>query len=245
MSDDSPGTALRFPERAWADMGRQDYAVITDDELGLAPGFREAFRGAYFENLRHDEGDWPADRERARDVILYEWADGDARLSEYENTDITDRAGIKGTRRHKRVEMLADPDAADLVRRLLSLVPPESRRASGTFGVNLFRTYSDIVTKPHKDDEEFIILYVLHRNGGEARSYLYPALPGPGDNAKSDAKELDQQLNPGDILIFRDDAFLHGATPLTSPPHGRAMRDALVCTVDYASTYLRPAPAAG
>jgi hypothetical protein len=243
MSADSPGAATPFLARVWADMNKQDFALITDAELGLAPGFREQFRRSYFEDLRRDAGDWPADRKRARDVIRYKWSGGQASLSEYENIDITDRAGIRGARRHKRIEMLPDPRAEGLVRALLGLVPPDRRRAGGTFGVNFFRTYSDVVTKPHKDNEEFIILYIMHRDGDGARSYLYPALPGPGDIAKSDNMELDRQLNPGDILIFRDDAFLHGATPLTPPPGGQAVRDALVCTVDYQTTYLAPEPA--
>ena len=31
--------------------------------------------------------------------------------------------------------------------------------------VNLFRTHTNVVTKPHQDKEEFIILYVLNRDG--------------------------------------------------------------------------------
>ncbi len=43
---------------------------------------------------------------------------------------------------------------------------------------------------------------------------------------------LTQQLNPGDIFIFDDNAFKHGTTPLVSPPGGTARRDALVGTID-------------
>ena len=52
---------------------------------------------------------------------------------------------------------------------------------------------------------------------------------------------LRQQLDPGQMIIFRDDRFKHGATPLVPPPGQKAVRDALVCTVDYRSTYLEPA----
>jgi len=36
----------------------------------------------------------------------------------------------------------------------------------------------------------------------------------------------------------KDGDFLHGATPLKPPAGQGAQRDALVCTVDYSSTYL-------
>jgi hypothetical protein len=54
---------------------------------------------------------------------------------------------------------------------------------------------------------------------------------------------LRKQLNPGDIIIFEDKLFKHGATSLTNPPGGTAMRDVLVCTVDYWATYLGAASA--
>ena len=49
---------------------------------------------------------------------------------------------------------------------------------------------------------------------------------------------LRKQLNPGDLMIFEDGRFKHGATPLTPPPGGQAQRDVLVCTVDLPTTYL-------
>ena len=51
-----------------------------------------------------------------------------------------------------------------------------------------------------------------------------------------------EQLNPGDLMIFEDKKFKHGATPLTTPPGERAKRDVLVCTVDYPTTYLERQP---
>jgi hypothetical protein len=49
---------------------------------------------------------------------------------------------------------------------------------------------------------------------------------------------FEQQLNPGDIIIFEDKRFKHDASPLANPLDGSARRDALVCTVDYQDTYL-------
>ena len=133
--------------------------------------------------------------------------------------------------------LLDDPEGRDLIGRLLSLVPPERRHADCTFGVNLFRTFTDVVTKPHKDDEEFIIIYVLHRSGDGAQTRLYEEDPESGVTTCI----LQRQLNPGDLVIFKDERFLHEATPLISPPGGQAMRDALICTVDYPGSYRIPA----
>lgn len=246
MSDASPGAMQHTLRSAWADMDRQGYALTTDADLDLPPKFRENFRQTYFNehSLQHDVGDLPRDRRRARDVVVYEWSGDDPVLEEYETIAITDRANIKGTRIHKRIKVLADSEAKDLIIRLLHMIPPTARRRQGTFGINFFRTYTDVVTKPHMDNEEYIFLYVLHRDGDGAQTYLYRAGSDGDHNPEPDDLILERQLNPGDIILFRDDQFLHGAKPLVNPPNGQAMRDVLVCTVDYDTTYLKPLPVA-
>ena len=79
--------------------------------------FRPNFRGAYFNDwtLRHDAGDLPVDRQRARDVIRYQWDDERLSLQRHDAITITDRAGIAGRREHARVELLDDPQARDLI----------------------------------------------------------------------------------------------------------------------------------
>ena len=120
-------------------------------------------------------------------------------------------------------------------------MPEDRRQPRGTFGINLFRTHTDVVTKPHRDDEEFIILYVLDRIGDGAESYLYEN-DGQGPGIAEYAEPiLCKQLNSGDLMIFEDKQFKHGATPLTPPHGGRAARDVLVCTVDHHTTYLERA----
>ena len=42
---------------------------------------------------------------------------------------------------------------------------------------------------------------------------------------------LDYQLQPGEILLFHDASFMHGATPLEGPV-GKRHRDALVIQFD-------------
>jgi hypothetical protein len=227
----------------WAALASQGCAFAAEEKIGLSGEFRESFLETYFndEVLRHDPGDWPVDRMRARDVIGYEWRDDGLHLREHETVTITDRAAIPGKREHERVWLLDDPDGEKLVRAFLSLVPPDRRQRDGTFGINLFRTFTNVVTKPHRDGEEFVILYVLDRIGGGAESHLYAA----GDDATglyaAIKPVLSHQLNPGEILIFDDERFIHDASPLEPLTDGTAQRDVLVCTVDYQSTYLREA----
>lgn len=238
MTDDSARTVVL--DRIWASLASQGYVLTDDQEIGLPEEFRENFRQAYFNEkvLRHDPGDFPVDRLRARDVIRYHWREDGLQLREHERITITDRAGIAGEREHSRVLLLRNPQAEELIRAFLGLVPAARRQADGTFGVNLFRTFTDVVTTPHHDNEEFIVLYVLNRVGGGAESYLYRS----GDDPDSRPPVLRHQLDPGQILIFEDKRFKHGATPLQSTPDGNARRDVLVCTVDYRSSYLEAGP---
>jgi 2-oxoglutarate-Fe(II)-dependent dioxygenase family protein len=225
---------------AWADLQRQGYALISDNAIGLGDRFRSGFSTDYFNPtvLHHDEGDMPVDRQRARDVVKYNWRDAALDLAEHDTITITDRADIRGPRTHTRVRVLEDQRGETLVRRLLELVPPPRRQRDGTFGVNLFRTFTDVVSKPHHDDEEFIILYVVDRVGDGAETYLYHPDDVNSDNEPIAEPLLLRQLNPGDIIIFEDKLFKHGATRLQNPAGGPTRRDVLVCTVDYETTYL-------
>jgi 2OG-Fe dioxygenase len=245
VGDDSSSWSPPDLSHVWKHLADHGYAVIEDWSIGLTGDFLTKFHKKYFTDrkLRHDEGDWPRDRKRARDVIHYTWAGTRLRLREYVTIALIDRAGIKGTRVHKRVRVLADPMAEHLVRTLLCLVPPARRKPEGTFGINFFRTFTDVVTKPHHDGEQFIILYVMHRKGDGAKSYLYRVPENPGSDGPDDESPgelvLDLQLNPGELLIFEDKLFQHGATPLTSSSDGTAMRDVVVCTIDNDDTYLK------
>jgi hypothetical protein len=235
-------TAMTVPvslDGIWADLDRQGYALTCDHELGPGEGSRERFRDSYFNSrwLRREESERPADRERARDVIGYQWTDGRLQVCEHDTITITDRDGIPGARDHSRVMLLGDPHAEQLIRLLISLVPPPRRRPSGTFGVNLLRTFTNVVTAPHHDHEEFIITYVIDRVGDGAETYLYRPGDVPANGEPTAKPVLRHQLSPGEIVIFEDRLFKHGATPLTPPPCGQARRDTLVCTIDHQSTY--------
>jgi hypothetical protein len=215
--------------------------------LGLPSNLRQSILDTHFNGpdraLRHDEGDRPDDRLRARDVIQYQWRDaGSLELWEYDNITLTDRAGIPGKRDHARVRFLDDPLGKQLVHTLLQLVPPDRRQADGTFGVNLFRTFTNVVTNAHRDDEEFVILYALDRVGKGAVSYLYEAGCDFAAGKPIAKPVLQHQLNQGEILVFDDERFIHDVSPLEASRDGMTQRDMLVCTVDYRSTYLDEAP---
>jgi hypothetical protein len=239
VSDDPNGKKPDL-DHVWAALVDHGYVLTSEDEIGLPANFRENFIKSYFTNdrIRHDPGDWPVDRKRARDVVRYRWRGETPRAREHSTIAITDRAGIPGRRVHSRVRLLGDPQAKEFVHTFLRLIPPDRRRRTGTFGVNLFRTFTDVVTKPHRDDEELIILYVLDRQGEGAESYLYCPEDVTPEGEPTGKPVLERQLNPGDIIIFDDARFLHGATPLKALPDGTSMRDVLVCTVDYPDTYL-------
>lgn len=228
-------------DRAHKHLTEYSYAVTSDQEIGLPVGFNVDFSRKYFQDgiIRHDEGDWPIDRKRARDVVRYWWHDDKIRLEEHETISITDRSEIKGTRLHARVELLADPQAKALISTFLELIPPDRRQSNGTFGINLFSTFTNVVTKPHHDDGEFILVYVLDRVGDGAETYLYEPDCVLDDGSLLDGPLFKHQLQPGELILFDDKRFKHGATPLVDPPGGRARRDALVCTVDHKTTYLK------
>jgi hypothetical protein len=241
VSDDPNGNKPNH-DRVWAALATQGYALTTEREIGLSGEFRDYFTQTYFTkaHIRHDPGDWPADRKRARDVIRYRWHGERLRMREHGTIAITDRADIPGRREHSRVRLLNDPQAREFISTLLCLVPPDRRRHKGTFGINLFRTFTDVVTKPHQDHEEFIILYVLDRQGEGAESYLYDLGDVTPEGETIGDPVLWQQLNPGQVIIFDDARFMHGATPLKALRDGTCRRDVLVCTFDYPDTYLSP-----
>jgi 2OG-Fe dioxygenase len=236
VSDDLARAAL---DGIRADLASKGYALTNDEAIGLPEKFRTNFEQTYFNDhrLRHDDGDQPVDRKRARDVILYRWHDDDLEVEEHETITITDRAGIPGKRDHLRVWLLDDPQAKELVRTFLSLVPRDLRQAESTFGVNLFRTFTNVVSKPHQDNEKFVIIYVLNRIGDGAKTYLYRS-EDVVDGKPTAEPVLEYQLNPGEILIFDDEAFMHDTSPLVARPGESTQRDVLVCTVDYWETYL-------
>ncbi|TCO58728.1 2OG-Fe dioxygenase family protein [Actinocrispum wychmicini] len=214
------------PELVWKHMRDDGYFIGDDRLLGMPAEFRQHFHSTYFTEdvLRRYPDDVPADRERARDVIHYAWTSPtEVALTEHDTIAIPDRHGRRGPREFARIELLRDAMFSTWVTGVLSLVPVESRLARGTFGVNLFRTRTQVVTGPHRDHEQFIVVYVLDKVGTGAETSLH----------NGDEVVVGATLQPGEFVIFDDSRYKHSASPLISPPGAEARRDALVCTVDY------------
>jgi hypothetical protein len=227
--------SLGEPDRAFQEKARiqlewDGYAVVRDRDLGLDATHREQIRMAYFNDqvLRRYADDIPADRLRARDVVRYDWVAPEFKLEEYRTVTIEGRGEHTGRRYFDRVEVLGDDILQHWIRGVLRLVPTDGK-LSGTFGINFFRTFTDVVTKPHQDGEEYIVIYVIDKIGGGARTQLFAL--------DDEILLFEQELRPGELIIFRDDRFRHNATPLLPAEDGTAQRDAMVCTVNYPDTY--------
>lgn len=223
--------AFEAAKLCWKKLSTDGYAVLGEHELGFPATARERLQRDYFHSgvLKHYENDLPADRERARDVVRYEWQDNTLRLSEHDTITISNRGERPEAREYGRVEVLTDPHFETWIRKALTLVPPDRRDPRGTFGVNLFRTFTNVVTRPHQDGERFIYIYIVGKTGYGAETWLC--------GLDDDEPVFQDALKPGELLVFEDAWFRHGVTPLVNPEGGKARRDALVCTVNYDHTY--------
>jgi 2OG-Fe dioxygenase len=218
--------------RVWEQLTERDFALSNDIGLGLDPETREHIARNFF-NEKVLESDHPAvhrDRDRARDVIRYDWSGEYLSLREHDVVEIRNRSGFVGSRTPKRAILLDDVLMTEWIETALRLIPPHLRQVEGTFGVNFLRTRTTVVSGPHQDDEEFVLVYVADKIGDGAETTL---------RAVDDPEEIVHRvtLAPGDLIVFRDAVFLHNASPLISPPETRAHRDAVVCTVNYKDTY--------
>ncbi|MFI6026433.1 2OG-Fe dioxygenase family protein [Amycolatopsis magusensis] len=212
--------------------------ILTDHELGLPDSLRQTIHREYFRSgvLQNYPGDIPADRERARDVVRYDWCGDEVELREHDCVAIDKRGDWSAQRREfERVPLLESPEFRHWITAAVSLVPTRRRQQRGTFGINLFRTHTDVVTRPHQDQEEFIFVYVVDKVGTGAETILF--------DVETDAVMRQETLGPGDLLVFEDSRFRHGTTPIVPPATGAARRDALVCTINFPDTYPLDDPA--
>jgi len=217
---------------AWDGISQRGYAIVRDTDLGLDPDIRAHFSEFYFSDrvLEADHAEIHKDRDRARDVVRYVWHDHEVALAEHHTVTIENRSGFVGERDHKRVALLSDGKASEWVRAALTLVPPQCRKPVGTFGVNFFRTRKSVVSGPHRDGEEFCVVYVVAKTGGGAETRLHKA-------ADPHEVALHHTLCPGEMLLFSDERYLHDVTPLFAIGETPCQRDAIVCTVDYPGSY--------
>jgi hypothetical protein len=228
LSTPSPGSPLQARVgRIWKQLSAVGYASCTDKDLGMESELREHILDRYYNDALRSSlprvRDVPTDRERVRDVVRYAWTGPVLGLAEHDTTALINRGDQPGVRQYHRIMALDDPILKGWIEILISLVPPDFRRASGTCGFNLMRTRTLVVTKPHRDDEDFVITYVLARVGEGAESQLFDP------EAKKVVSAI--QLEPGQLLIFDDRRFLHSVTPLSPQSDMPTCRDALICTI--------------
>ncbi|MGH3877378.1 MAG: 2OG-Fe dioxygenase family protein [Actinophytocola sp.] len=210
-------------------LDRLGYLIATDFELGVPFGAHLADNFFTSQHLRRYDGDMPIDRLRARDVVRYQRFGDDIDLTEHDTVDLPDRDNPTRVRQFDQTKVLKDEKFVALVTTLLNLVPEERRNSTGTFGINMFRTFTDVVTKPHHDDEEYVIVYVVAKTAKGGRTQLL--------HKYRDEIVLEQELQPGQLIMFRDDIFRHGTSRLETPTEMCAHRDALICTVDYPTNH--------
>lgn len=147
----------------------------------------------------------------ARDVVAYERSGGlIGQVGECESI-----AHVDGTSDYSRFRLLGDERTSRVPTFLLHLVPPPLRRTSGRMSADYFRYSPGAASPPHQDKfGDLVVIWTLDRSGGGAESFLH-GLDG--------RTVMQEPLPAGSVLIFRDEMFLHGVTPLKD-----GTRDALI-----------------
>lgn len=217
-------------EQHQEDLRTRGFTIATEDDLGV-PGLRHSIADAFFNERALPpvpDTDGPVKtRYRSKDFMHYRWDAGALRLRETSHGRYARIGTGEHCRRIPRFRWCDVPGAEHVARMLIAMVPPEERHASGTLGLHGFRSLDEVVSGAHHDGFELGGTYVIERTCGGAVSYLY-------DMRQGERQVLDHQLQPGEILLFReryrggDHLFLHGATPL----EGAGYRDALVIQLE-------------
>jgi hypothetical protein len=193
-------------ERAHEDLLAHGWTVAAEDAIGLPDGRDVVW--ALSPWLAPDPRG--PGKQHARDVIGYDRPKGVA-LHECESI-----AHVDGTDDYSRFRLL-DLDARISLAawRILGLVPPQLRRDTGRISADYFRYSPGTASAAHQDGfGDLVVIWVLDRNGDGAESFL----------TTLDGRDVMRAPVPaGGVLIFRDEMFLHGVTPLKS-----GHRDALI-----------------
>lgn len=141
----------------------------------------------------------------ARDVIAYDRTSGvvsECGSAAHGDTDDFSRFWLE----------LHNPGIAG---KILALVPPHLRRPSGRMSADYFRYSPGTGSDAHQDGfGDLVVIWVLARSGDGAESFL----------TTLDGRDVMRTpVAAGSVLIFRDEMFLHGVTPLRD-----GHRDALI-----------------
>lgn len=245
----------RKRSRCHADVLTKSFFVgAVGERHGLVPDINTHLERNYFDKKGVLEpevpGEYPPDRERARDVVHYKWNGNVLELTEEDSDNLeTVVIGKRNyspaeQREYKRTPLLRDHAVAEYIAAILRLVPPEKRHVEGTVGVNFFRTRTGVVSGWHKDEVEYLYTQVVEKSGGHgdgkdaARSGL---LYGRNDSLKPSAETpafTSKNMGGGDFIFHNDQEMFHNVTPLDIPvPPGKPgvnpfKRDVVVCSID-------------
>ncbi|HSX43435.1 MAG TPA: 2OG-Fe dioxygenase family protein [Candidatus Saccharimonadales bacterium] len=218
------------------------FALISEKNSptsGFDRTFRQHVIQEYFDGgklIADPYESYPPDRLRARDVLrVTDHPEKGLLLAPGESVAIGDRSYQKGYREYPRIQVMQDPLFCEWVRDKVNLMlepidrwPYRSRQV--TVGVNLFRTFKDVASGPHQDDEERVLVYVADKQATGATTELY--------RYKTPYILFRHTLEPGEGIIFEDGWVQHTATPLLPLESGvRPRRDAIVMTVNKPDTY--------
>lgn len=205
------------------------FVVLQSCLLGVPPELGKAAHNELFPQTRRDAVYAPhEDRDRARDVLEYVRRPGSIALRYHGDHAIYGRNDQR-TRIYERAFALGCEPLVRWVAACLAVVPVADQDERGTFGVNLFRTRTVVTQGRHRDAEAYVCIEVADRNCHGAVTRLFRDRVG---NELAGAVEL----VPGQLLVFRDELFWHDCTPIV-PRDGEPYREALVCTINYPTTY--------
>lgn len=141
----------------------------------------------------------------ARDVVRYDRGRDKPAPDVYSLGSI---AHVDATDDYSRFELIEDSRTSGIPAQILELVPQPMRRFGGRMSADYFRYGPGTGSGAHQDKfGDLVVIWVLARNGGGAESFL-TTLEGKD--------VLRGPIAAGQMLIFRDEMFLHGITPLAS-----------------------------
>lgn len=226
---------------------KHGFTLLNDTLIGYSgygPKLRQYLSGIFESDIvRIHEGDHPPDRERARDVARVAFQGNlesptfpMIELNSHHTTAITNRhkSNIAHRPPYSRLEITKDPILHPFVKRLITFLPPEALTEKTTIGINFFRTHTNVVERPHQDEEKYVMIYVVDKIGSGARTQLYKKNQY---GTFEDRPFFSRSLAPGEILIFKDEDYLHDVTPLVPTADGRSQRDAIIMTFNHPTTY--------
>lgn len=198
--------------RVHDDLLAEGFAVTSEAEMGLT-GVLAGIAKRHESRLRPDPRGHG--KQHARDMIRFHRG-SPAHLATISEADSIAHVSPSGQviDDYSRMLLLDQPHGA-LPSRILMLIPPPLRRDSGRMSADWFRYAGGTESGAHQDGfGDIVAICVMARSGEGGQSFL----------TRDGTDVLRRVLEPGEILIFRDEMFHHGLTRLEPG----ASRDALI-----------------